>query len=225
LEDHQRDHERVLHSNATPLSFLLDDCREWRDSARPMRTDRRDFLKVSLAGAATLSTVSFGASVSGCSSSSPATGMKHLRSEDIALLSALTPVIMAGKVSPDDEPGIASVVQSFDTLLDDTSPPVVAGVLQAFDLLNLGLTRGLATGQWASWSKASYEDAESALFRLRDSGIGLLNAIYAAVIRLVISAYYLIDENAAATGYRPPVKVAGILPPADTEVAAKEAAQ
>jgi hypothetical protein len=152
--------------------------------------------------------------------------MKHLRAEDVAMLSALTPVVMAGKVSSEDTQGIASVVQSFDTLLDDTSPPVVAGVLQAFDLLNLGLTRGLATGQWAAWSKASFDDAQAALFRLRDSGIGLLNAIYAAVIRLTISAYYLIDENAAATGYRPPLKVAGVLEPAEAEgVATQEVAQ
>lgn len=207
------------------MSFLLDDRRKWGDSPRSMRTDRRDFLKVSLAGAATLSTVSFGATVSGCSSSSPATGMKHLRPEDVAMLSALTPVVMEGKIGPDDDAGISSVVQSFDTLLDDTSPAVIAGVLQAFDLLNLGLTRGLATGQWGSWSKASFEEAQSALFRLRDSGIGLLNAIYAAVIRLTISAYYLIDENAAATGFRPPTKVAGILPPADSAGAQSAGAQ
>lgn len=178
-----------------------------------MRTDRRDFLKVSFAGAAALSTVSLGATVSGCKSSGPAVGMKHLRPEDVALLSALTPVIMEGKMAADDNVGIQQVVQSFDTLIDDTSPYVVAGVLQAFDLLNFGITRGLATGQWASWSKASPQDAASALARLRDSSIGLLNAIYAALIRLTASAYYLIPANAAATGYRPPQKVAGVSPP------------
>ena len=94
--------------------------------------------------------------------------------------------------------------------------PVVAGVLQAFDVLNFGLTRGLTTGQWAAWSKASLEDAESALARLRESGIGLLNAIYAAVIRLIISSYYLIPENAAATGFMPPTKVrTAAAPPAE----------
>jgi len=178
-----------------------------------MQTDRREFLKVSFAGAAALSTVSLGASVSGCSSSAPAPGMKYLRPEDVALLTAVTPSIMSGKVAPDDAPGIEAVLRSFDTLLGDLSAPVVAGVLQAFDLLNLGVTRGLATGQWASWGKASRDDADAALARLRDSGIGLLNAIYAAVIRLIISAYYLIPENAAATGYRPPKKVTGVLSP------------
>jgi hypothetical protein len=99
-------------------------------------------------------------------------------------------------------------LQSFDTLLVDLSEPVVAGVQQAFDVLSFGFTRGLTTGQWSAWSNASLEDAESALARLRDSGIGLLNAIYAAVTRLIISAWYLIPENAATTGYPgPPKKV------------------
>ena len=137
------------------------------------------------------------------------------------MLTALTPVVMDGKVSKDDAPGIASVVQSFDTLLDDTSPGVIAGVLQAFDLLNMRLTRGLTTGQWGAWSNASFDEAQAALFRLRDSGIGLLNAVYAAVIRLTISAYYLIPEHAAAVGFMPPTKVKGVAapPPAPAEEA------
>jgi hypothetical protein len=50
---------------------------------------------------------------------------------------------------------------------------------------------------------------------LRDSSIGLLNAIYAAVARLIISAWYLIPENAATTGYPgPPKKVAEVVPAA-----------
>ena len=130
----------------------------------------------------------------------------------------MTPAVLKGKITPSDSAAIDQTLQSFDTLLEDLSAPVVAGVLQAFDVLNLGLTRGLTTGQWASWSKASLEDAESALARLRESSIGLLNAIYAAVIRLIISAYYLIPENAASTGFMPPRKVAGGAPvPAPVE--------
>jgi hypothetical protein len=186
-----------------------------------MRTDRRDFLKVSMAGAAALSTVSAGATLSGCTSSRPASGMKRLRPQDVELLRALTPAVMKGKIAPEDTAAIEQVVASFDTLMDDLSEPVVIGVQQAFDLLSFGLARGLATGQWSSWSKATLADAESALARLRDSSIGLLNAIYAALIRLIVSAYYLIPENAGATGYLPPQKVAGVLP---TEAPAEEAA-
>lgn len=128
------------------------------------------------------------------------------------MLRALTPAVMRGKVASDDEAAIDQTLRSFDTLMEDLSPPVVAGVLQAFDVLNFGLTRGLTTGQWAAWSKASPEDAESALSRLRDSGIGLLNAIYAAVTRLIISSYYLIPDHAASAGFMPPQKVRGDIP-------------
>ncbi|MDH3655220.1 MAG: hypothetical protein OEN21_13185 [Myxococcales bacterium] len=178
-----------------------------------MPTDRRDFLKLSVAGAAALSTMSAGATLSGCTSAGPASGMKLLRPEDVELLRALTPAVMKGKIAPGDTTAIEQTLKSFDTLLVDLSEPVVAGVHQAFDVLSFGLSRGLMTGQWSSWSKASLEDAESALARLRDSGIGLLNAIYAAVIRLTISSYYLIPENALTTGYPgPPKKVASPVP-------------
>ena len=183
----------------------------------PMQTDRRDFLKLSAAGAAALSTMSAGATLSGCTSSSPASGMKQLRSEDIELLRAMTPAVLKGKVAPGDDAKIDETIRSFDTLMDDLSPPVVAGVLQAFDVLSFGPTRGLTTGQWSAWSKASLEDAESALARLRESGIGLLNAIYAAVIRLIISAHYLIPENSAPSYPGPPKKVASAQPAAPAE--------
>ena len=68
----------------------------------------------------------------------------------------------------------------------------------------------------SAWSKATLSDVESALARLRDSSIGLLNAIYAAVIRLIISAYYLVPENAATTGYLPPRKVGPAAPVEET---------
>jgi len=181
-----------------------------------MQTDRRDFLKLSVVGAAALSTMSAGATLSGCTSNGPASGMKQLRPEDLDLLRALTPAVMKGKISPSDAAAIDQTLQSFDTLLDDLSAPVVAGVYQAFDVLSFAPTRGLMTGQWSTWSRASLDDAERALGRLRDSGIGLLNAIYAAVIRLIISSWYLIPENAATTGYPgPPKKVAGLTPTAD----------
>lgn len=180
-----------------------------------MRTDRRDFLKLTAVGAATLSTMSASATISGCTSSAPASGMKRLRPEDVELLRALTPAVMKGKMTPDDSAAIDETLQSFDTLMDDLSEPVVAGVHQALDVLSFAPTRALLAGQWSAWSKASLEDAESALARLRDSSIGLLNAIYAAVIRLVLSAWYLIPDNAATAGYPgPPKKVTGPPPAA-----------
>jgi hypothetical protein len=184
-----------------------------------MRNDRRDFLKISVVGATALSTLSTGATLSGCTSSTPAVGMSYLRAEDVELLRALVPAVMKGKVSASDAAGIDQTLRSFDTLLGDLSGLVVEGVQQAFDVLSFGPTRALMTGQWSAWSKASVEDAENALARLRGSSIELLNAIYAATIRLIISAWYLIPENAATAAYPgPPRKLVGAAPsPGETQ--------
>jgi hypothetical protein len=141
--------------------------------------------------------------------------MKHLRPEDVELLRALIPAVMKGKIASSDTASIDQALHSFDTLLDDLSSLVIEGVQQAFDLLSFGPTRALTTGQWSAWSKASEQDAERALGRLRDSRIGLLNAIYAATIRLIISAWYLIPENAASAAYPgPPRRIIGAAPAA-----------
>ncbi|MDH3200828.1 MAG: twin-arginine translocation signal domain-containing protein [Myxococcales bacterium] len=189
-----------------------------------MHTDRRNFMKLSAAGAAALSTMSTGAWLSGCTSSNAASGMRFLRPEDVELLTALTPSVIAGQIGPGDTDEIDRTVKSFDTLLGDTSQIVVDLVMQAFDVLNFAPTRGLMTGQWSSWSKASVQDADDALGRLRDSNIELLNAIYAALIRLIASSYYLVPEYLASTGYPgPPTKVQGDL--AQVEAGKAEEAQ
>ncbi len=169
-------------------------------------------MKLSATGAVALSTMSTGAWLSGCTSSQVVPGMRFLRPEDVELLSALTPSVMAGQVGPGDTEKIDRTVKSFDTLLGDTSQIVVDLLLEAFDVLNFTPTRGLMTGQWASWSKASVQDADHALGRLRDSSIELLNAIYAALIRMIASSYYLIPEYDASTGYPgPPKKIEGVI--------------
>lgn len=180
----------------------------WDTLFLSMNTDRRNFMKLSAAGAAALSTMSTGAWLSGCTSSQAASGMRFLRPEDVELLTALTPSVLAGHVGPGDSEKIERTLESFDTLLADTSQIVVDLLMQAFDVLNFAPTRGLMTGQWSSWSKASVQDADDALGRLRDSNIELLNAIYAALIRMIGSSYYLVPEYLASTGYPgPPMKV------------------
>ncbi|MEM7436857.1 MAG: twin-arginine translocation signal domain-containing protein [Myxococcota bacterium] len=178
-----------------------------------MRTNRRDFIKVSAGGAAALSVASTGAWLSGCTSSQAATGMRFLRPEDVEMLKALTPAILSGQINATDTDKIQGVVESFDQLLGTTSQIVVDLMLQAFDALNFMPSRGLMTGQWSAWSNASLADANNALARLRNSNISLLNAVYAATTRLVISSYYLRPENQRSTGYPgPPKKVSGSVP-------------
>ncbi|MEM8606222.1 MAG: twin-arginine translocation signal domain-containing protein [Myxococcota bacterium] len=188
-----------------------------------MHTNRRDFMKISAGGAAALSAMSTSAWISGCASSERAPGMRFLRPEDVEMLTAMVPAILAGQVGPGETERIANIVKSFDSLLGTTSKIVVNLVLQAFDALNFAPTRALMTGQWSSWSDASLEDANRALERLRNSKINLLNAIYAATVRLAVSSYYLIPANQKTTGYPgPPKKVSGPLPEVDEPADAQE---
>lgn len=184
----------------------------------PLRTDRRGFLKLSLAGSAALSTLSLGAAVTGCAAKEIAPGMKNLRPQDVELIKALIPAVLAGSVTAGDETQMKQTLISFDTLLGDLSESILLMTRQAFDVLNFAPSRALLVGQWANWSRASVQDAQNALERLRDSRIALLNAIYASVIRLIASAWYLIPANAATTGYPGPPKreVADRLPVEDS---------
>ena len=71
---------------------------------------------------------------------------------------------------------------------------------------------------------ASLDDTNNALTRLRNSKLNLLNAIYAATVRLVVSSYYLIPSNQASTGYPgPPKKISGPLPEVDEPADPQEA--
>ena len=188
-----------------------------------MHTNRRDFMKISAGGAAALSVMSTGAWLSGCTSSEKAPGMRFLRPGDVEMLTAMVPAILAGQIAPGETKKTEATVQSFDVLLGTTSQIVVDLVLQAFDALSFAPTRGLMTGQWSSWSDASVEDANKALARLRNSNLNLLNAIYAATVRLAVSSYYLVPSNQNSTGYPgPPKKVSGPLPEVDQPADAQE---
>lgn len=182
-----------------------------------MHSDRRDFLKLSAAGATAASTLGGGVLLSGCSSPGPAAGFKHLRAEDVVLLRALMPAVLRGSMQPNDGAALDATVSSFDEVLDNLSQQVITGVQQAFDLMEISVARGLATGQWSGWENASRDDAESALLRLRDSSIEVLCAIYSAFIRLIISAWYAQPGPMAETGYPgPPKKIAAAVGTLDT---------
>ena len=80
------------------------------------------------------------------------------------------------------------------------------------------LTDVMVVGDW-TWTTRLV-----LVFLKLTSNINLLNAIYAATIRLVASSYYLVPANQGTTGYPgPPKKVSGVLPEVD-EPDAQEAA-
>ena len=60
---------------------------------------RRGVLKIGLLGGAFLATAGVTATLSGCSDSAPAGGMKALRASDLPFLRALIPVMLTGAVA------------------------------------------------------------------------------------------------------------------------------
>ena len=173
-----------------------------------MELDRRQFIELSTAGAAFVALASSAAWMSGCAPKKRAAKMKVLRDKDVALVRALVPAVLIGRVAGNDASAIERVVVSFDRLLDGLSPAANDLAGQAFDALSFAPTRVAMAGQWSDWSKASVADAQAALNTLRDSRFELVNSVYAALVRLIGSAYYVLPESAASTGYPgPPKKV------------------
>lgn len=171
------------------------------DGQEILGVDRRGFLELSATGSAALSTMSWGAVLSGCSAGRAVPGMKQLRAGDVELIRAMIPCVMKGRRAPNDTLAVDRTLQSFDTLLDDVSPGAVDQLRQAFDALSFAPMRWWLTGRWSGWSTASGEDVCRSLERLRDSRFEVSNAIYGAMVRLVSISYYLLPEHMGSTGY------------------------
>lgn len=106
---------------------------------------RRDLLRLSLGASAFLAS----ASLIGCSAQTAATGYQALRDDDLPLLRALIPVVLAGAQATE-----TLVLRSLDHKLAALSPEMLKLTRQLFDVLSLPLTRGPLTGIWGSWGQA-----------------------------------------------------------------------
>ncbi|MGE8308159.1 MAG: twin-arginine translocation pathway signal protein, partial [Pseudomonas protegens] len=83
---------------------------------------RRGLLKIGLCASAFLATAGLGASLSGCSASTPASGFTMLRSNDLPFLRALIPVMLEGAVPADKMPAaIEGTLANLDNALNHLS--------------------------------------------------------------------------------------------------------
>ena len=166
---------------------------------------RRGLLRVGLVGSAFLATAGFGAALSGCSASSPASGYTVLRETDLPFLRALIPVMLEGGVPAAQMPAaIDGTLQSLDYSLDHLSPELLTLTLQLFDVLALPITRGPLTGVWGSWDNAGADDIRQFLARWQDSSISLLRMGHESLLKLVMMAWYSRQEAWAHCGYPGP---------------------
>ncbi|GAB6404692.1 twin-arginine translocation pathway signal protein [Pseudomonas sp. MHK4] len=169
---------------------------------------RRGLLKFSLGASAFLATAGLGASLSGCSSSVPASGFTALRSGDLAFLRALVPVLLEGAVAAQGMPdAVEGTLKSLDYNLDHLSQEMLKLTRQLFDVLGMAVTRGPLTGIWGSWENASAGDIRHFLERWENSSLSLLRMGHSSLLQLVMMAWYGRKESWAHCGYPGPPTV------------------
>ncbi|MCU7647916.1 twin-arginine translocation pathway signal protein [Pseudomonas piscis] len=169
---------------------------------------RRGLLKIGLCASAFLATAGLGASLSGCSASTPANGYAILRSNELPFLRALIPVMLEGAVAVDRmSAAVDGALANLDNALNHLSPEMLKLTQQLFDVLGMAVTRGPLTGIWGSWENASAEDIRNFLSRWENSYLSLLRMGHASLLQLVMMAWYTRPESWAHCGYPGPPKV------------------
>ncbi|MHC8329523.1 twin-arginine translocation pathway signal protein [Pseudomonas sp. LB1P83] len=169
---------------------------------------RRGLLKFSLGATAFLATAGLGASLSGCSSSIPASGFAILRSGDLLFLRALVPVMLEGAVAVEKMPSaVDGTLKTLDNDLNHLSPEMLKLTQQLFDVLGMAVTRGPLTGIWGSWENASADEIRHFLDRWENSSLSLLRMGHSSLLQLVMMAWYSRAQSWVHCGYPGPPTV------------------
>ena len=174
-------------------------------SVTTSKLTRRGFLKLGLVSGVTLGLVSATLSVTAFVTNRRVSGFNCLRSQDIAMLTALLPVIYVGtskqSVQADQ---LVNALTAIDYNLSHFSPSMCKLTMKLFDLLTNPVTRGPLTGVWGAWSTASTETIQGFLNRWEMSHWSLLNQGQAAILQLARLAYCSQPESWQLCGYPGP---------------------
>jgi len=166
---------------------------------------RRSLLKLGLVGGAVLATLGGIATLGGDASEAPAPGYLALRAQDLPFLHALIPVILDQVLSAERLPTVLpQVLHDIDLGLASVSPALLAQIRELFDVTAGRLTRGPLTGVWQPWQETPPEQVAAFLVRWRDSSLALLRQGYAALLQMVLMAWYGNPDAWAHCGYPGP---------------------
>lgn len=173
---------------------------------RPQDESRRQFLRVGFLGALALSAVSATSLLSGCSSPPAMTGFRLLRENDLKVLRALIPVVLAGALPADEseKAAIEETLHSLDSFLYATSRAGHKQIGQLFDLLSMPATRYAVVGLSDDWNKSSATDISAFLGRWQTSRFQMLRAGYLGLTQMINMSWYLQPRSWAAINYIPP---------------------
>ncbi len=171
---------------------------------------RRNLLKVGFGFATVTTCAAILPGLSGCSSSDKiaVTGLSFLNAGDVALFSALIPVVVSDVAALDaaqKKQTINTVLKNIDAACSALVAHQQGELRKLMDLLSVGLLRRLLTGV-GDWHEASQQDIENFLARWRSSRFETLTAGVNALMKLSAVGYYVLPQAWAAVGYPGPLK-------------------
>ena len=167
-----------------------------------MRSSRRRFLQVGLAGAAILTLARW---IDGPLLA--ATPSRFLDARGRRTVGALARVVLAGALPADDaarEAAIIETVNAFDRAVGGLAPPVQREIGELFNFLHTAPLRIAVTGLWKPVEECTPEQLRDFLLRWRDSPFDLQRASYRALTQLIQAAWYGNSASWASIGYAGP---------------------
>jgi len=175
----------------------------------PNNINRRDFLKIGLIGALTLTV---GSSLTTLSSggygSQRINGLQFIRQQDAEFILAIAPVILNTNY-----PGVLGeqaaerLLLLLDKMMQTFSEYSQQQLLQLFDLMSIAPLRYLAGGPFVPWSKASSQQSDNFLTGWQQSSLSLKRMGYSSLCKLITMTWYSQPENYVQSGYPGPPKV------------------
>jgi len=168
---------------------------------------RRDFLKVGLGLSLA---VTLAGALPGCSggTKAPAPDLAFLQPGDVALFSAIIPVVvldLGTRSTAEQQQLLRQTLANIDGTCAGLDAHSRGELRKLFDLLAIGTLRYVLTGV-GRWNEASSEQLEAFLERWRASRFATLNAGGNVLVRLVAGSYYVIPATFASVGYPGPLE-------------------
>jgi hypothetical protein len=161
--------------------------------------DRRQFLKVGMAGTAVLTAAGVWAGVHSADAD-----------EEDAMLAAVAAAILDGML-PDDPPAraraLGDAVAGVRQAVAGLSAAAQGEVGELFALLSSSPGRIFLARLWPHWREAPVEQVAAFLDRWRHSRFDLMRAAYAALHDLVLSGWYGDARRWEAIGYPGPPRI------------------
>ena len=165
---------------------------------------RRHFIKLGLGATLGWGLVATGGLLTGCSAA-PAPGWRWLRPQDIALLSALIPVVLLDnwthQISEQD------LIRDVESFFLTTSDPGLAQIRKVFDLMTLAPSRWLLS-RASDWATISQPEAMKAWQFLLSGRSDTSLAIAGLFTQVLSMAWFKRPESWLSIGYEPPQHIA-----------------